>query len=301
MQLDPAGAQRVIFVAGADFSGSTVLDLMLGSLEGVSSLGEVSSLAEPTHPSHEKLFCTCQRSNCNQWQVDAGVPSYRHLLAIRGAHTGIDSSKHPWWIAKRAKLAREEGMSVSFVLVWKDPSSYAQSCAIRGREDTWAGKWIRYHRALQASRLDLKVVELAALLNPEESLFEDLVKSLDLSYDPAIRQYWNFEHHATYGSTTARARLHAPGSAEHSREVERSVKVNDEAKPRPASIDEVVEIGEIVQWLESGAPIVSRSVRGELALRQSALRRLIERSVYRLGIDPKSAAARVSHLTRKHG
>ncbi len=89
-------------------------------------------------------------TNCGRWKFEATAKNiYCKLFNRFESRVLIDSSKHPLWIKSQIKKLDHQGIDSKVVLVWKDPISYAKSCANRGRGADWAEKWIGYHQAIQ--------------------------------------------------------------------------------------------------------------------------------------------------------
>jgi len=84
---------QLIYIGGLSFSGSTVLDALLGRLPGVISLGEVHRLAMSARERHQSFGnkCSCGRllHECSVWQVRL---SRENLLA-----SGLAGSWEAGW------------------------------------------------------------------------------------------------------------------------------------------------------------------------------------------------------------
>lgn len=223
--------RTIVFVAGADFSGTTMLDFIIGSSPVASSLGEVVRLAEPIHLRHMTPMCTCHRA-CNEWpwhSVDA-EEVYSKVFALRDEIVLVDSSKNPVWIADQIASARQSGFDVKGVLIWKDPASYAVSCVARGKR-WWYLKWLWYHTCLAGTGLTFKSVPLERLLDDWSHTREELQDWLSIPMPDTAREYSDHEHHAVFGSSTARRRLFTPGTDDYAMEVATSVRDVEFAGP----------------------------------------------------------------------
>lgn len=146
---------KLLFVAGTDLSGSTVLDLALGSLPNVVGLGEVDNLlssdkralGEVKVGNAEELICTCGQkgSACAIWGptlsfleaspealyeekytvlVDAVLANYPETVAI------VDSSKQISALKKVANLPDYDLpwlQELAIVALWRGPLSWLSS------------------------------------------------------------------------------------------------------------------------------------------------------------------------------
>jgi len=208
--------KKVIFVGGADFSGTTMLDLMLGSIEGGFSMGEVYAFFWPTHSRHLTPYCSCGNDSCMIWDktsLKAHWELYRFFFR-KYPHISylVDSSKSVAWIARQSRFLRGQNIEVKHVLIWKHPEDYSRSCARRGRLKNWSNRWIQYHRAYLYTVSETYVIQLNDLLDNFDQEMPALCDSLGVKYQKSMFEYWNKEHHCLFGSATAKIRLHQKGT-----------------------------------------------------------------------------------------
>ncbi len=208
--------RTIVFIAGADFSGTTMLDLTLGSLPGCKSLGEVHSFFRPTVPEQKRVICSCGRL-CDFW-IKASVYGAREFYSsvfrdYPDVRILIDSSKSIPWINEQTERLLKMGYRVKHLLVWKDVDEYRISRQKRGRGKGWARSWIRYHRAYLSWPREFFCVKLKDLLNGFDSVAGAICEWLGVEFEPGIREYWKSEHHIVFGSATARLKLHPKGSS----------------------------------------------------------------------------------------
>ncbi len=285
---------RIIYVLGADFSGTTLLDLILGSTSYSASLGELFSFMEPTSKAHEQPRCSCG-SDCGLWQREKfGADPYSVLHAWHQKSVLIDSSKHPTWLLQQKKA--NPNLKLECILIWKDPYTYAQSCANRGNNKGWADKWLRYHRAVLQLEIPVYSLSLQNLVDNPEPTLEKLCHHLDLPFEKSMLDYKSHQHHIVFGSATARLALHEPGSDAHRIELKSSKRLDFQGRGGKSPIEPPVhvakEIDEIGSLLEGDGIKPAHLLPGGAALRRAALRKSIERLFYRVGIDPGAVARR---------
>lgn len=152
---------KLFFIAGTDLSGSTVLDLALGSLPNIVGLGEIDNiltkekriLGETTIGSVRELTCTCGQKGpeCAIWGptldfirdypdadyaqkytalVMAVLDNYPETVAI------VDSSKQISALRKVATLAKTNQSWLEELLIlslWRGPISWLSSDDRRAR------------------------------------------------------------------------------------------------------------------------------------------------------------------------
>jgi len=294
--------KKVIFIAGSDFSGTTMLDLTLGSTRNTSSLGELYPLILPTSKSHLLFECSCKQQ-CDNWPSELRQRgAHEALFQKRGLDVLIDSSKDPSWIDKNVRALKERGISSQVVLVWKDPAAYAVSCIKRGRRN-WAKKWIDYHNAIFQIDCEIYTISLTHLVQTETDELGKLCKYLNLKFDTSMRDYWRIDHHIAFGSATARVKLHPPNSSEYSKTAAESFKdytrnrvMEDQlSKLQPKTRKEIESILNIVT---TNGPKTSPHKAIKHHLYKQSLKKRLERLVFLLGIDPRFISKLFNNINR---
>ena len=98
--------EKIIYIMGADFSGTTMLDLMLGSSTNSASIGELAAYLSPTSLEHLEPVCTCHKK-CGIWErSNFNDDPYAYLFDRHGVSVLIDSSKQISWVVEQVKNAR---------------------------------------------------------------------------------------------------------------------------------------------------------------------------------------------------
>lgn len=143
--------KQVIFVTGASYSGTTILDRKLASYEGVFSAGEMIALYFPIRSNHLRVTERIHSTPASVWNPILRNKLWRdspHLAIfdeLKDVHTIIDSSKSPSYISRNMKRLKSEGVSCEVVLIYKDPVSYALSHLKRDSQSDWAHAWQHFH------------------------------------------------------------------------------------------------------------------------------------------------------------
>lgn len=123
---------RVIGILGTSFSGSTVLNLMLGAHPEIHAGGELSALIL-AHGDDGAGVCTACGIACPYWNdrarnVVTRANVYREVERIFGKRVIVDSSKSIGWFNDVLTSDDHRGIEASFVLMVKHPIRYLASC-----------------------------------------------------------------------------------------------------------------------------------------------------------------------------
>jgi hypothetical protein len=221
MMISRLNEKRVIFVGGTDFSGSTMLDLMLGSTDYGLSTGEIYALFWPTKKHHLEVSCSCGKAICDFWNnvsLDRPDRVYQTLFEkLPQIRYLIDSSKYIGWIVRQSENLKSQNIAVNHVLIWKHPEDYAKSCLKRKRIRNWRKRWIRYHLAYFHRIHSPYVICLDDLLYDTDHEMRRMCDALGIEYDDLMLTYWKKEHHLLFGSKKAIHALRSKAGNEVSR------------------------------------------------------------------------------------
>jgi len=131
----------LVYIAGSSHSGSTLLDLLLGSHPAIESVGEakkISSVSDAIRAGEEPL-CTCRQTvaDCTFWRsvmparpeelktdAEANAELFRRTLAARGRQVALDSSKSP---GRARLLARSQLFDLTIIHLVRDSRAIAHS------------------------------------------------------------------------------------------------------------------------------------------------------------------------------
>jgi len=285
--------KTVVFVAGADFSGTTMLDFMLGSHSETKSLGEVHSFFRPTVAAQRKVVCSCGEL-CPFWKKAASVGEgdfYQYVFQeFSGVNVLIDSSKSIPWINKKTKELVNTGVVVKHVLIWKDAKKMQVSRAKRGKEKGWAASWLRYHRAYLALPRDFYSVSLSDIVEKYDVVGSELCEWIGIKFDLESKEYWKNEHHIVFGSATARLKLFHKGSCQYNDVLEMSNRddlgalsfKSDKLKYHPTvrQLDGMSKIKKAIDGNEEKS-IVGVSISGVIFLVMYYVKSVVERFFFK--------------------
>ena len=217
-------APVLVNVCGAQRSGTTMLDLMLGSGERAFSCGEVYARFRPFEPRHHQIDCACGQDPCPIWSQLADLPEehFHSGLADRlGMRTVVDSSKAADWIRDASRWAREDGMRVENVLIWKDPLSLGYSFWKRGwlrgvdgpepaggrPKDLGLEVFVIYYERFFESGEPYVSVGYSDLAAAPGDVLAALSSALGLPYREGQERFWETDHHHLFGSGTVKRGL----------------------------------------------------------------------------------------------
>ena len=210
--------QRVIFVGGTSYSGSTFFHLILANDPHGFACGELMASLQPVRAEHIKRECSCHADACAVWpQV---VPNGKQRLyasifdVVPNTQYIVDSSKSPFWIHEQSAILRRQGIDVSHVLIWKTPEEFGLSRKKRNQKEGWAEEWIRYHK-LYFSLIDDFVTVQYRKFTQDQSVLVDTCQKLGLEWFEGKAEYWNREYHALGGNYSARIHLYDGKKAEN--------------------------------------------------------------------------------------
>jgi hypothetical protein len=202
--------RKVIFIGGTNYSGSTLLDMVLGNDYSGFSCGELDSLVHPYRPHHLNPVCSCGDTGCNVWHLTKDEKRHLHetiFSRFPDVHFVVDSSKWIPWLTDRQEELKKKGFSVRNILIWKSPAQYFHSCLKRGQTRGWAESWIRYHLLYFSTFDDWVSVSYDDFVS-DESILENLCKALDIPYFASKRSYWEKTHHVLFGNSSAKIHLY---------------------------------------------------------------------------------------------
>jgi hypothetical protein len=207
--------KQVVFIAGTAYSGSSMLDMMIGNSNSSFSIGEVYALFNPLEQNHINPPCGCGNDKCNIWSSlrKAGkenlyVNIFNQFAFIQ---TIIDSSKDVFWINQQQRNLNGKGIASKVILIWKSPEEFAMSRFKRGSFKGWDHAWLNYHKlffSLISNWRSIKYSELA--MQPELKL-KQLCSHLSIPYKEKMENFWEKKHHMLFGNTLAKYHTYDKG------------------------------------------------------------------------------------------
>lgn len=238
--------KKVAFIMGAGHSGSTLLDLILGSHPDAFSLGEFLSIPlKRKGGRYPKEICGICGEGCAFWGEIASLPEfqsyfewgdsthwftarlYRHfgsflcniyqrLFEWTGAKVLVDSSKKVWWIRRQLRpFWFWQDITPFLIYLCRDGravvASYLRKYPERG-VSALAQKWVQdtldMEQYYQSFAKSRRLrVRYEELATAPERVIRSVCRALNVSYEPAMLHYWRHDHHIVSGNANTRSLL----------------------------------------------------------------------------------------------
>jgi len=224
---------KVVAVLSSRYSGSTILDYMLGSHPKALSLTELRAFivggrtpftCKTCHPPDSCPVWTADlRRQLLQNGVDKGL--YELIASKSGYEILIDSSKQVagWFSATLSGLDPDDVLCIH---ISKSPEEYAGSersklhVSKRHKIADIAGSWWQINSRIldfmAAAPYKSVSIRYRDLVDHSEELLTRLLQKLDQEYVAGMEYFWNFQHHPLWGNKGARS--HFQDSDSHPKE-----------------------------------------------------------------------------------
>lgn len=230
--------RTVVFIMATGHSGSTMLDLILGSHSRAFSLGELGSLASKMKAGElPSRLCGVCKKECELWDErearrflgryfrgGAGRGWHRNLWVLFGAwrrdlygflhkHVDrpvlIDSGKRVSWIRRQLR-PRWFWLRKRPVLVFlhRDGRGVISSYLRKYPDldvETATRRWVRNIRSMERMYARFPAarrlrVAYEKLANDPENSVRELCERLQLEPEPGMLEYWRHPHHPLFGN-----------------------------------------------------------------------------------------------------
>jgi hypothetical protein len=200
--------KQVVFIAGTAYSGTTMLDMMLGNSTSSFSTGEVKFFFEPINKYHINPSCHCGDDNCRIWRELKKTGKHKFYGEIFNRfdkiETIIDSSKDLFWISERKKELLNLGIDSRVLLIWKKPEEFAFSRYKRNSLKGWQRAWINYHRLFFSLNRDWWSIRYCDLATNPTYALKRICSIFSMPYSENMEYYWNKKHHMLFGNSSAK-------------------------------------------------------------------------------------------------
>jgi hypothetical protein len=224
----------IVGILGTSFSGSTLLNLMLGAHPSIYAGGELSALIlnkdDPAVAS-----CTACGTACRYWtaQERSAITKanlYRNVVRIFGKPIIVDSSKSIDWFSEVLASSEHAGCVPHYVLMVKHPIRYLASCTAnmtgdhshsrltgffkkRARQqereeflteqiDVLAAFYDGFFAAFgkKIGRATFHLVHYERLVAAPRTILVPLLRSLSLDHSPGMDDFFRAEFHQIGGN-----------------------------------------------------------------------------------------------------
>jgi Sulfotransferase family len=223
----------IVYILGAGHSGSTLLDLLLGSHSKACSVGELMVLSTAGKPGRQGRVlarrCDCgatSKLDCRFWRevdlqlqreygqslrtIDLATSDPTEFRAVNGAiyDTISQVSGQSWIIDSSKRMSRyqrlvEAGFDVRPIHIVREPHGVVASHLRKGR-DWWSHclSWSRHAydaRRVLAGREHLRIRYETLATQPEDTL-HTAMKWLGLAFEPGQMHFHRTPHHLLAGN-----------------------------------------------------------------------------------------------------
>lgn len=223
---------KVIYILGAGHSGSTLLDLLLGSHSQVESVGEINNFYDYISPKTDHLkgirYCTCGThvDECPYWKpirenlrsefgtdeisLQPNDPKafashnqlvFQSILDVSGKSVICDSSK----IYSRLQgLLNANGFDVEIIHLIRDSRAVAYSYKKKGEKfyPTLIA-WLKvnlYEWFKLRKRKNYRLLRYEDFVDNPEAALKEILKSAGLNFESEQLLFWKHEHHNLGGN-----------------------------------------------------------------------------------------------------
>lgn len=230
---------KVILVASAAYSGSTMLDLMLSNANMGFSCGEISALFRPWRPYHLDPVCGCGNQDCEVWQRIRAFGERRVYEGVLAQFPDraylVDSSKDLAWLRDQQRYLAETDLEPRYVLLWKTPLEYAYSCWKRGSAKHWARRWASYYKRFLSFAPRWLSVSYRDLARRPAQTLKELCDALGIAYQVGKERFWERRQHSLWGSDTVKLHYLERASEEYTEAATRRARAKPNVDPAQAT------------------------------------------------------------------
>ena len=188
--------KKLVFILSSSHAGSTMLDLILGTHDDCSSLGEAWR--------KKGDGCDLCGSVCKHWNgfnYKKDVKFYKRLFDRFDSPILIDSSKKEDWTRTIAqnmsnvKVIRLKRDGRRRLLTYKKKFGEVSPEQIK--------RWVRKEKKIKWATRDIKCLDVKYEEICDGNGLQECCDYIGIKYHPKIREYWKGEHHGFYGSCRA--------------------------------------------------------------------------------------------------
>jgi hypothetical protein len=203
-----------VFILGAAHSGTTLVDVVLGSNSQSSSLGELSKAGRQLKQ-RGSLFCQFCGEECDRWflfreMMDGHQKGLWHKALSRVFNTPflIDSSKSlSWASAAKKAYSKDKNCRTIFIHIVRD----GISCLLKTKRkkgfitpDTVKG-WVAYHKNADqflstVDKRDKYVFRYEDLCKSPSKKIADICHFVGMDFEESMMHFWEHEHHFVAGN-----------------------------------------------------------------------------------------------------
>jgi len=200
-------------ICGGGRTGSTLLDLILGSNPKAFSCGEVNAWFRKYRSYHREIHCTCQDANCAVWnRLKYLKESEFHIKSFDLLQKDfiVDSSKDLHWVVDANNWAIKNDLRVINLLIFKEPIDYYFSFWKRGRSfNNWRKTFLHYYRNFLKTNIHFFSVNYTDLVEKEKATLNNISQLIGISCCDYQSSFKNFVPHILFGSSSVQKQISA--------------------------------------------------------------------------------------------
>ena len=189
----PMPELTIIHIFSASYSGSTWLNLMLGSHPDAFSVGEVKTILKIGSP-----VCTLHGGTCAIWRpdgVDGAESFYAHLAAKSGKRIFIVNNSRKWFAHEDAPGIR--GACIHLV---RDGRAVVASRMRKGVDRSFIASCRRWKSEVRRCRRVVRrrgagfTVRYEDLIEATGDTLSRVCRQVGIEYHPAMLEFWKPDH-----------------------------------------------------------------------------------------------------------
>lgn len=212
-----APVATLVNVCGESYSGTTMLELMLGNGPQSFSCGEVAFWYRPITEAHRQLRCGCGVDPCLVWMPFRDVPPHRfhgEVAQRLGVDLVTDSSKRLSWVVDANGWGAQGGWQVVNLAIWKSPLAHLHSHWKRGHSLTTAlRRYRRYYTRLLHWGAPVLTVNYHRLAATPATELATICQRIGIAYFPGKECFWSRPSHSLFGNLRTRNQVGAAAGA----------------------------------------------------------------------------------------
>ncbi len=202
----------VVHIVGSSYSGTTWLNLVLGSNPDAFSIGEMDHIAKLKRP-----LCVFEGDGCEVWsrfKLKSSENPFEQLARITGKRYLIVNNSRRF-----LKAMRPPHITVRTIGLWRDGRAILAS-GLRKRpyqsvayiSKSWKRTIRKKRRHLDRQPADsVKYMHYETLVSDRPRYVREICEFAGMAYDESMLEYWLQQHHFIGGGTALQAVAHQHG------------------------------------------------------------------------------------------
>jgi hypothetical protein len=204
---------KIVFICGANHSGSTLLGSILGSHSKCFYAGETNKtqfFGIKGEISTDKNCKICGPT-CRIWGAydsNSSVDLYEQLSKINGKEIVIDSNKNLGWLNKQIDLMDDKNVKLYLIYLQRDGRAVINSGIRKYSENSvenhindWIKQIVLTNELYQRFRGEKMKIHYEDLASKADENVRKICEFLKINFEPEMVNYFYFEHHPLGGNT----------------------------------------------------------------------------------------------------